>query len=316
MDDYNQGKDIYMELAKMYKPDMEYEKLKKKYRGKCKTLVLAIHYGMSPETLSHQLDMTLEETKNLMQGYFDRYSVAKQMIDESIDYCKKTGYIKTIFGDKLAAKDGKRKANTQGINYKLQNGASVAMTAGFFNMDWACRVLEVPIHPLSIIHDSNQNLTDVVDLFYLDRIYYKFFREYERNYIGVDFKYDLELMKNFKRHTVYDMNFETNEMTLSGPKIDLEYYEDWLATKWKFKCTDKGILKPAEPDWILDFSRNFNEKKNHHYCELPNIRLGETVSERKYKIDYDWSRDDLIHEISKLPLDVTSIMDPNVGRFR
>ena len=42
MDDYNQGKDIYMELARSYRGDLPDDELRKKYRGKCKTLVLAI----------------------------------------------------------------------------------------------------------------------------------------------------------------------------------------------------------------------------------------------------------------------------------
>ena len=42
MDDYNQGKDIYMELARSYRGDLPDDELRRKYRGKCKTLVLAI----------------------------------------------------------------------------------------------------------------------------------------------------------------------------------------------------------------------------------------------------------------------------------
>lgn len=40
MDDYNQGKDIYMQLATAYRPDLPYDELKKRFRGKCKRLHL------------------------------------------------------------------------------------------------------------------------------------------------------------------------------------------------------------------------------------------------------------------------------------
>ena len=106
---------------------LPYEELKKKYRQKCKALVLALHYGMSPQSMSHQLDMTLDDTKKLMQAYFDRYPKTKQQIDECVAYAKRTGEILTVFGDRLRC--DKSRASTQGFNYRLQNGASVAMQA-------------------------------------------------------------------------------------------------------------------------------------------------------------------------------------------
>ena len=120
MNDYNQGKDIYMELAKMYKPDMPYDELRKKYRGKCKTLVLAIHYGMGIDQLSHNLDMSLEEAQKLVDGYFTRYETAGKFIKEAKQYAKEHGEVRTIFGDKLRC--DKRRYATAGINYVLQNG--------------------------------------------------------------------------------------------------------------------------------------------------------------------------------------------------
>ena len=40
MEDYLEGRDVYMMLARQYKPGVDDETLKKKYRKKCKSLIL------------------------------------------------------------------------------------------------------------------------------------------------------------------------------------------------------------------------------------------------------------------------------------
>lgn len=119
MADYDNGKDVYMELAKQYRPDLPEDELRARYRGRCKSLILALHYGMATETLSHNLDMTLEETEKLQNAYFERYSSAKAFIDRKKKYCKEHGEIETIFGDRIYVSASK--FATAGINYVLQN---------------------------------------------------------------------------------------------------------------------------------------------------------------------------------------------------
>ena len=74
---------------------------------------------MSTTELSHNLDMTMDETKKLMNAYFDRYSSAKKFIDDRKQYCKEHGEIKTIFGDRIYVNASE--FATAGINYVLQN---------------------------------------------------------------------------------------------------------------------------------------------------------------------------------------------------
>lgn len=74
---------------------------------------------MSTNELSHNLDMSLQETKKLQNAYFSRYSSAKKFIDDRKQYCKEHGEIKTIFGDKIYINPSEYA--TAGINYVLQN---------------------------------------------------------------------------------------------------------------------------------------------------------------------------------------------------
>ena len=96
------------------------EKGKEEGRKEEKSLILGLHYGMSCETLSHNLDLSVEDTKELMNAYFTRYSSTAAWRQECLDFAKETGYVKTIFGDKLKCDKGRWA--TQGFNYVLQNG--------------------------------------------------------------------------------------------------------------------------------------------------------------------------------------------------
>jgi len=309
MEDYNQGKDIYMELGHSYRPDLDDETLRKKYRGKMKTLVLAIHYGMAVETLSHNLDMTFEDTKELVNAYYTRYSSAKKFIDEAKKFCKENGEIKTIFGDKLYADP--RDYATAGINYVLQNSASVLMQFGFNNMDIAIRQLGLEIHPKSVIHDSNQNEIWIKDLFYVDMAYKRFFRQYIKETFGVDFKYDLELLKTFRDHTVYEMDYDTGIMTLKGPLSDCQYFEKYLLQRWNMTLENVGEMKPASEDLYLDYSKNLdNSKRGHQYCMHPLVRRTcPMVSDRQWKVHHDWDNDELVKKIRSMPYDVSYTND-------
>ncbi len=73
---------------------------------------------MGVTQLSHNLDMTEEETKHLMDAYFERYSSTAAWRQECLDFAKETGYVKTIFGDKLKCDRG-RWATQGKRNYAL-----------------------------------------------------------------------------------------------------------------------------------------------------------------------------------------------------
>lgn len=173
------------------------------------------------------------------------------------------------------------------------------MQAGFENMDVAAQKLGFELHPMSVIHDSNQNLINVVDLPYIYRIYNRYFREYEKHEIGVDFKYDLELLRNYRDHTVFEFDFKTSIMTFEGPEDDINYYVNELSKKWKIEWVSKDTQtsKPASDDLILDFSKDYNAR-SHQYCMHPMIKRNcPIISGAQYKIIHDWDSDELIKEI-------------------
>ena len=181
-------------------------------------------------------------------------------------------------------------------------------------MSFAIRQLGLYIRPLSVIHDSNQNKIKVVDLFYVAKAYYHFFREYEKDYIGVDFKYDLELMRNFRDHTTFNMDWEESIMELEGPEDDLNYYAGELSKKWELELIQESerVEQPSD-DLYSDYSKDFH-KRSHQYCMHPLIKRNcPWVYGRKYKVHHDWKSDPLFLKIDSLPLDMTMTPDRYIG---
>lgn len=181
-------------------------------------------------------------------------------------------------------------------------------------MSYAIRQLGFDIHPKSVIHDSNQNLIWIKDLFYIARAYYHFFREYERDYIGVDFKYDLELMRNYRDHTIFSMDWESGIMTLEGPEDDIKYYESYLYPNWDMELIKEyEKAEEAPEDLILEFSKDYSAR-SHQYCMHPAIKRNcRWLYGRQYKVNHDWDNDPIFKKINELPLDMTTIPDRFIG---
>ena len=178
-------------------------------------------------------------------------------------------------------------------------------------MDYAIRQVGLELHPKSVIHDSNQNEIWIKDLFYIDLAYQRFYRRFIKETYGVDFKYDLELLRTFRDHTVYKMDYQTGIMTLNGSLRDCEYFEKYLLRKWDMSLVNVGDMKEASEDLYLDYSNSLdNSKRGHQYCMDPMVRrCCPIVSNRQWLIRHDWENDEVVKRINSLPADVTLVDD-------
>lgn len=190
--------------------------------------------------------------------------------------------------------------------------ASVLMQSGFFNMDYAIRQLGFNLKPKSVIHDSNQNEIWIKDLPYILRAYKRFFRDFIKQVYGVDFKYDLELLRTFRDHTVVKMDFNTGIMEFEeGPESDILYYEKYLTNFWNMELIEEGTKKEASDDLIRDFCNMIDwGKKPHLFCMDPMVRRTcPMVSGRKWKFNHDWANDEICKKMDNMSLDAVSMTD-------
>lgn len=96
---FRAGKDIHAATASKIFGIPE-EQLTKEQRNRAKVANFGIIYGISSFGLSQRLHISRAESKKLIEDYFNSYPQVKEYISSMIEYAKKEGYVKTLYGRK------------------------------------------------------------------------------------------------------------------------------------------------------------------------------------------------------------------------
>ena len=89
-------------------------------RRKAKTINYGIIYGISAFGLAKQLNIRRTEAALIIKEYFKNYKGILNYINETTDFCKKNGFVKTLFG---------RECYIEGINNKNSSFRNFAIRA-------------------------------------------------------------------------------------------------------------------------------------------------------------------------------------------
>ena len=89
-------------------------------RRKAKTINYGIIYGISAFGLAKQLNIRRSEADLIIKEYFKNYKGILNYINETTDFCKKNGFVKTLFG---------RECYIEGINNKNSSFRNFAIRA-------------------------------------------------------------------------------------------------------------------------------------------------------------------------------------------
>ena len=96
---FRAGKDIHAATASKIFGIPE-DQLTKEQRNRAKVANFGIIYGISSFGLSQRLHISRAESKKLIEDYFNSYPQVKEYISSMIEYAKKEGYVKTLYGRK------------------------------------------------------------------------------------------------------------------------------------------------------------------------------------------------------------------------
>ncbi|MGI6815411.1 DNA polymerase I [Bacteroides sp. KG123] len=129
-DAFCSGHDIHAATAaKIYKQDIN--RVTADMRRKAKTANFGIIYGISVFGLAERMDVSRQEAKELIEGYFETYPQVKEYMDKSIQVARENGYVETIFRRKRFLPDiNSRNAVVRGyaernaINAPIQGSAA------------------------------------------------------------------------------------------------------------------------------------------------------------------------------------------------
>jgi len=92
--------------------DVDIKKVNQDMRRKAKAINFGIIYGISQYGLAKQINVSNHEADEFLSAYFSRFPEIKIYMDNTINFCRKNGFVNNIFG---------RRSHFSGINDKNFN---------------------------------------------------------------------------------------------------------------------------------------------------------------------------------------------------
>ena len=92
--------------------NIDIKKVNQDHRRKAKAINFGIIYGISQYGLAKQINVTNYEAEEFLNSYFGKFPEIKVYMDNTIKFCRKSGYVNNIFG---------RRSHFNGINDKNFN---------------------------------------------------------------------------------------------------------------------------------------------------------------------------------------------------
>lgn len=141
IESYNMGMDIHSATAsKVF--NVPIDQVTKQQRSNAKAVNFGIIYGMSAFGLSQDLSISRKEATEYINQYFETYPKVKYYLDNVVDFAKKNGYVKTLFGRKRPIPELKSSNFMQksfgeriAMNSPIQGTAADIMKIAMINVD-------------------------------------------------------------------------------------------------------------------------------------------------------------------------------------
>jgi DNA polymerase I len=130
-------------------------------RRRAKAINFGIIYGISAFGLANQLGIPREEAGAYIKKYFERFPGIRAYMDATKEFCRKNGYVTTVFGRKChypditASNPSIRSFNERAaINARLQGSAADIIRRAMIRMDDALAKERLAAQMLLQVHDE------------------------------------------------------------------------------------------------------------------------------------------------------------------
>ena len=129
-------------------------------RRQAKAINFGIIYGISGFGLARQLGIPQSEASEYIKQYFKRFPGIRQYMDETKDFARETGFVRTAFGRKINLPEMKAKgparafAERQAINAPLQGTAADIIKRAMIRMPDALAQAGLKARMLLQVHDE------------------------------------------------------------------------------------------------------------------------------------------------------------------
>ncbi len=130
-------------------------------RRKAKAINFGIIYGISSYGLAKQISVSNSEAESFLRSYFAKFPEIKEFMHETISFCRKHGYVKTLFDRKCHFPNINDKNHTLRtfqeracINAPIQGTAADVLRLAMIRIDKKIRESEIRAKLLIQVHDE------------------------------------------------------------------------------------------------------------------------------------------------------------------
>jgi len=157
---FRDGLDIHaMTASEMF--GVPIKEMPSEVRRRAKAINFGIIYGISAFGVANQLGIAREEASAYIKRYFERFPGIRAYMDETREFCRKYGYVATLFGRKCYYPDIKasnasvRSFNERAaINARLQGSAADIIRRAMIRMEEALAEKKLSAQMLLQVHDE------------------------------------------------------------------------------------------------------------------------------------------------------------------
>jgi DNA polymerase I len=157
---FRDGLDIHaMTASEMF--GVPIKEMPSEVRRRAKAINFGIIYGISAFGLANQLGIAREEASAYIKKYFERFPGIRAYMDETREFCRKYGYVTTLFGRKChypeikASNASVRSFNERAaINARLQGSAADIIRRAMTRVEDALAEKKLSAQMLLQVHDE------------------------------------------------------------------------------------------------------------------------------------------------------------------
>lgn len=157
---FNEGLDVHSSTAsKIFKVPLE--EVTSTMRRQAKTANFGIIYGISAFGLAERLDISNQEAKALIDGYFANYPAVKAYMNSSIETARTKGYVETLFHRKRLLPDInsrnhniKSYAERNAINAPIQGTAADIIKLAMISIAQKMKAQHLKSEMILQVHDE------------------------------------------------------------------------------------------------------------------------------------------------------------------
>ncbi len=137
------------------------KKISEDMRRKAKAINFGIIYGISSYGLAKQISVSNTEAEQFLFSYFKKFPEIKEYMQSTLQFCRKNGYVKTMFGRKCHFPNINDKNHTlksfqerAAINAPIQGAAADIIRFAMINIDKKIMEKKLDAQLLVQIHDE------------------------------------------------------------------------------------------------------------------------------------------------------------------